>query len=100
MGFKKVDGIVADLGGGSLELVRVVKGEIIDAETLPLGVLRLTAEFGDDKNKMAAHIKKQISSLQWLKKSSDKPVYMVGGTWRALARIHMAQKNMNSKSRK
>ena len=97
MGFKKVDGIVADLGGGSLELVRVVKGEIIDAETLPLGVLRLTAEFGDNKNKMAAHIKKQISSLQWIKKSSDKPVYMVGGTWRALARIHMAQKKYELK---
>ncbi|EJW21844.1 hypothetical protein IMCC14465_02380 [alpha proteobacterium IMCC14465] len=97
MGFEKVDGVVADLGGGSLELVRVVKGEIIDAETLPLGVLRLTAEFGDNKDQMAAHIKEQISSLKWLKKSSDKPVYMVGGTWRALARIHMAQKNYDLK---
>jgi exopolyphosphatase/guanosine-5'-triphosphate,3'-diphosphate pyrophosphatase len=46
---------------------------------------------------MAAHIKEQISSLQWLQKSSDKPVYMVGGTWRALARIHMAQKKYDLK---
>lgn len=97
MGFDRVDGVVADLGGGSLELVRVVKGRIIDTETLPLGVLRLTAEFGDDKKGMAAHVKSMIAPLKWLEKSSDKPVYMVGGTWRALARIHMARKNYDLK---
>ena len=37
------DGIVGDLGGGSLELVRVKKGEIRDRVSFPLGVLRIAA---------------------------------------------------------
>src|SRR4051812_34550093 len=37
------DGIVGDLGGGSLELVEVAGGEVKRAVSLPLGVLRLDA---------------------------------------------------------
>src|ERR1700710_2073913 len=37
------DGIVGDLGGGSLELVEVKKGEIRDRASFPLGVLRVAA---------------------------------------------------------
>lgn len=41
IGFQKVNGLVADLGGGSLELARVEKNIIHDKISLPLGVLRL-----------------------------------------------------------
>ncbi|MDD9797752.1 MAG: exopolyphosphatase, partial [Alphaproteobacteria bacterium] len=39
MGFENVNGLVGDLGGGSLELVHVVDNEIKEKATLPLGVL-------------------------------------------------------------
>lgn len=91
MGFEKVDGIVGDLGGGSLELVRVIKGEIVESATLPLGVLRLTPRFGSDTAAMNEYVKQQLAPLTWLQQGSDKPIYMVGGTWRALARVHMAR---------
>ena len=41
IGFDNVDGLVADLGGGSLELARVENGIITNKTSLPLGVLRL-----------------------------------------------------------
>jgi len=41
IGFQKVNGVVADLGGGSLELARVEKNIIHEKISLPLGVLRL-----------------------------------------------------------
>ena len=41
IGFDNVDGLVADLGGGSLELARVENGDITNKTSLPLGVLRL-----------------------------------------------------------
>src|SRR4051794_11301733 len=42
-GIPDADGIVGDLGGGSLELVRVVAGTVTDRVSFPLGVLRLGA---------------------------------------------------------
>ncbi len=41
IGFQRVNGIVADLGGGSLELARVEKNVVYEKISLPLGVLRL-----------------------------------------------------------
>ena len=38
------DGIVGDLGGGSLELVRVANGEVGQGVSFPFGVLRLAAD--------------------------------------------------------
>ena len=40
-GIPEANGIVGDLGGGSLELVEIIDGEIGDGVTLPLGSLRL-----------------------------------------------------------
>lgn len=42
-GIPEADGIVGDLGGGSLELVRVAAGAVTDRVSFPLGVLRLAA---------------------------------------------------------
>ena len=40
-GIPEADGIVGDLGGGSLELVRVADDAALSGISLPLGVLRL-----------------------------------------------------------
>ena len=80
------DGIVGDLGGGSLELVEVAKGRVLRNVSLPLGVLRLD-ELGDALPKKVA---KAVAAAGFEGAASGRPFYLVGGSWRALARIDMA----------
>ncbi|MGC6511668.1 MAG: hypothetical protein ACON4J_02730 [Parvibaculales bacterium] len=93
MGFHKVDGLVADLGGGSLEFARVVKGQIKEITTLPIGVLTLDTQFKSNKKKLLDHVEQSLASIGWLKKAKGKPLYLVGGTWRALAEVEMNRRN-------
>src|SRR4051794_17107542 len=50
-GIHDADGLVGDLGGGSLELIDVRGERLGDAATLPLGGLRLIDGSGDDLKK-------------------------------------------------
>jgi exopolyphosphatase/guanosine-5'-triphosphate,3'-diphosphate pyrophosphatase len=88
-GIPDADGVVGDLGGGSLELVRVAGGEIHERLSLPLGALRLDA-FRKKSRRMLAHeIDEGLKALQWASLGKGKPFYAVGGSWRALAQLHM-----------
>ncbi len=89
--FPKAEGLLGDLGGGSLEIVRLAGGDIHEHATLPLGALRLNevaAAGGDIK----ATIKSALGELDWLKNIEGQELYVVGGAWRALARVHLAQR--------
>jgi exopolyphosphatase/guanosine-5'-triphosphate,3'-diphosphate pyrophosphatase len=79
------DGIVGDLGGGSLELVRVAGGRIHAHASFPLGVLRLAAlrARGGFERAVAAI----IADAGWQGAGRGKPLYLVGGSWRSLARV-------------
>ena len=83
IGFKHVDGLVADLGGGSLELTRVENNVITDKTSLPLGVLRLLNNPLIKKRNLTKYIKKLFKDEKWLTKKKFKNLYLVGGTWRA-----------------
>lgn len=79
------DGIVGDLGGGSLELVRVCKGRVDEHASFPLGVLRLAdlrAKEGFDRRVGAV-----LRDAGWSNAGAGKPFYLVGGSWRSLARV-------------
>ena len=90
--FPSADGIVGDLGGGSLEMVEVAKGEIRRRTSLPLGVLRL--ERGKSGAKAALDILRTGLEESGLAKTGrGRPFYMVGGSWRALAQMDMAATN-------
>ena len=78
---------MADLGGGSLELVRLEQGRLAEHATLPLGVLRLGSLKPSRRTALAAE---RLETLPWLDRARGEPVYLVGGAWRALARLHMA----------
>ena len=98
--FPDARGIVADLGGGSLELVRVAGGQTDSASSLPLGTLRLPDHRPEGR--------KGVPGRAEMKKSLDKAIrkggwdltanppaengalYLVGGTWRAMAVFAMA----------
>lgn len=91
-GVPDADGVVGDLGGGSLELVRIEKGTVYDQVTLPLGPLRLVAVSDGRKSRAREIIDEALADLTWLRELRGKTLYPVGGSWRALARVNMAQR--------
>jgi exopolyphosphatase/guanosine-5'-triphosphate,3'-diphosphate pyrophosphatase len=91
-GFREADGVVADLGGGSVELVRIdaaSRTPIGAGISLPIGPLRL-AELGDAR-RVADFVEHRIADAAVLSAATGKTLYLVGGAWRALARLHMEQ---------
>ncbi len=92
--FPDARGIVADLGGGSLELVRVAGGRTDGASSLPLGTLRLPEHRKGGRGEMKKALDKAIRKAGW-DLASNAPadngaLYLVGGTWRAMAVYAMA----------
>jgi exopolyphosphatase/guanosine-5'-triphosphate,3'-diphosphate pyrophosphatase len=85
------DGIMGDLGGGSLELVEVNDGKVGRSTTLALGPLRLMESFGDDRPAARSFIDKAFAKVDWLAAGKGRTFYPVGGAWRNLARLHMEQ---------
>ena len=91
-GIRGADGVVADLGGGSVELVPIDAAAAMPIGagiSLPIGPLRLT-ELGD-RSKMADFVERKIADASVLGAAAGKSLYLVGGAWRALARLHMEQ---------
>ncbi len=90
-GIYAADGFAGDLGGGSLELIDVRGGRLSDALTMPLGGLRLIDASGASLKKAREIVDAEFSKVDWLEKGRGRDFYAIGGTWRALARLHMAQ---------
>jgi len=87
------DGIVGDLGGGSLELVRVSGGKVRDRVSFPLGVLRIGAIRANGQGALERQLFKSLKAAGWLGRGEGLPLYLVGGSWRALARLDMHLNN-------
>jgi exopolyphosphatase/guanosine-5'-triphosphate,3'-diphosphate pyrophosphatase len=90
-GIPSADGILADIGGGSMEVVHLAQGEMCAARTLPLGVIRLSDRAGGDVVRARAIAEEALETIGWLADGAGRDLYLVGGAWRALARIHMEQ---------
>ena len=80
-------GLAADLGGASLELMRLDAGRVSERVSLPLGTVRRNGDESIRESKGA--VQDQLGNLGWLQKARGDSLYLVGGSWRALARIHM-----------
>ncbi len=87
-GIPDADGIVGDLGGGSLELVRIVGGRVAERASFPLGVLRVAAIRKRGRRALGAIVARALKGA-WEGRGAGLPFYLVGGSWRALARIDM-----------
>ncbi|MCY6380111.1 exopolyphosphatase [Hoeflea prorocentri] len=83
------DGIVGDLGGGSLELVDIRGTQIGDGITLPIGGLRLSEAAAGSVDKAQKIVRKNLAAATLLERGKDRTFYAVGGTWRNLAKLHM-----------
>jgi exopolyphosphatase/guanosine-5'-triphosphate,3'-diphosphate pyrophosphatase len=90
-GIHKPDGIVGDLGGGSLELIDVHGNRVHSGVTLPLGSLALQDASHRSLKRAERMVKTDLSGVAQLKAGRGRTFYAVGGTWRALARIHIIQ---------
>ncbi|GBQ06177.1 Ppx/GppA family phosphatase [Saccharibacter floricola] len=85
------EGLVADIGGGSLELISIGDKSVVDSVSTPLGVIRLR-ERAEGEVDRAEHIAKQVlADVSWLPEMKGRPLYLVGGAFRALARLHIAK---------
>ena len=91
-GIHRPDGLVADLGGGSLELIAVKQNSLGKGVTLPLGVISLQDRSEGDLKKAQKIIRAELDDLPQLKAAKGRAIYAIGGTWRALARLHMKQR--------
>jgi len=102
-GFPDARGMVGDLGGGSLELAAIDGRELregLDAGlggvcTLPLGPLSLRGEAGDDGALARRIVDDAIAGAfdggQVDADAAAEAFFPVGGAWRALAKLHIAQ---------
>jgi len=90
-GMFRPDGIVGDLGGGSLELVDVRGRRISAGTTLPLGGLALQDLSARSLRKAEKIVEAELRRAPELEAGKGRTFYAVGGTWRSLARLHMWQ---------
>jgi exopolyphosphatase / guanosine-5'-triphosphate,3'-diphosphate pyrophosphatase len=85
-GIPCADGMVGDLGGSSLELVRLADGQPARGVTLPLGPFALADASGFDPDRLRETI---AGRLQPIGEARADSLYAVGGAWRSLAQVHM-----------
>ncbi len=70
-----IDGLVVDLGGGSIEMILVKNSQMSHYISLNIG--HLSQLSGNE-------IKKQIRAVDWLAEARGKALYGIGGSFRAL----------------
>ncbi|NNC59831.1 MAG: Ppx/GppA family phosphatase [Erythrobacter sp.] len=90
--FPKARGIVADLGGGSLELLELENGEPGRGTSLPLGTLRLPELKQGDQDRLYKTLLSAIDDTGMVAGDGG-DLYLVGGTWRAMAVYAMEERD-------
>ncbi len=92
LGWPGAQGMICDIGGSSMELAELLgDGQVGHRETSPLGPLKLQGLAGG-KKAIKAEIRTAIAELKEV--FPDKPgrLFLVGGSWRAIARIDMERR--------
>ena len=92
-GFPEADGLVGDLGGGSLELADVSGGAVHSSISLPFGVLRIGEPDAAAEKKLRRQLRAALAESGLGARGRGRPFYMVGGSWRALARLDIISRD-------
>ncbi len=87
LGWPDAEGLVCDMGGASMELAGLAGGSVLGRETAPLGPLTLAGI--TDPEKRDKHIRKAVKALAKAVEAPSGVLYLVGGSWRAIARLDM-----------
>lgn len=88
--FPQASGIVADLGGGSLELTELAGMACTHGVSLPIGSLRLPALRAKGQADFARKITAMLKRSEWTAEPGS-TLFLVGGSLRALARHAIAR---------
>jgi len=88
-GIPGADGVIGDLGGGSLELAEVADGAVGRSVSLPLGVLRIAAMREKSEAALLRSICGVLHRSRFAGRAAGRTFYLVGGSWRALARLDL-----------
>ena len=88
LGWPGAYGLICDIGGSSMELAEISEGRVGKRVTSNLGPLKLQGLSGEHKERKA-HIKKTVASLMEQMGAQRDRLFLVGGSWRAIARIDM-----------
>jgi len=91
LGWPGAQGLMCDIGGSSMELAEISRGQVGRCETSPLGPLKL-APYAADAT-LTQEIKARIARLRERFDRDYKRLFLVGGSWRAIARIDMERRN-------
>ncbi|OUD10508.1 exopolyphosphatase [Marivivens niveibacter] len=84
-------GLVCDIGGSSMELAVIAEGKVGNRLTSPLGPLKLRDIKG--KKQLKEHIKSIVKGLHdQMGNETGKRLFLVGGSWRAIARVDMERR--------
>lgn len=89
LGWPEAEGLVCDIGGSSMELAHLAEGRIGNVATSALGPLALRVHQGKAR---AAHITHEIAALRRAVPAAPTRLFLVGGSWRALAQVDMARR--------
>ena len=88
LGWPGAYGLVCDIGGSSMELAEISNGIVGRCTTSDLGPLKLQGLKGGAKARQA-HIKETINTLKDRMGAQPDRLFLVGGSWRAIARVDM-----------
>ena len=88
LGFPNAEGIICDLGGNSVEFANICKRVIAECNSTLLGPLAIT-KLENKIEDIDRYIRKQLLGAVNANTAKDKPFFLIGGSWRAIAKIHM-----------
>lgn len=88
LGWPDAQGLICDIGGNSMELAEVGNGTVGRRATSQLGPFRLQQVKGGRKD-LIAHVRNVMAELVATVGLGHERIYLVGGSWRAIARLDM-----------
>ncbi|PQO23938.1 exopolyphosphatase [Rhodobacteraceae bacterium WD3A24] len=91
LGWPEASGLVCDIGGSSMELATIGDGRVHGRATTALGPFRLQRIPGGKKG-LKAHIRDTLEALRSEVGDHHERLYLVGGSWRAIARLDMLRR--------
>lgn len=91
LGWPEAHGLMCDIGGSSMELAEIANGEVGRRISSGLGPLKLAGMKGG-KKALKAHIKEVVEGLADKIGAQHKRLYLVGGSWRAIAKLDMLRR--------
>lgn len=84
-------GIIGDFGGGSMELIQVNQNVVEHKQSFPVGSLRLHA--AGDRAAQRKLIDEHLSKADFITNGAGGDFYVLGGSWRAMAKLHIRMTN-------